>query len=223
MIEVLGLEADAVVLDLDGLLVDSESAAYETARDVFAEHGAHLTRELFATHVGRPADHFYSVLVSHFGLSVAVDDLLRRREDRLARFYAKPTPMRGAIDFVRRTVGRGIAVGVASSSHGTVVTRTVEALGLSPDVGAAVGGGGASGPAPKPAPDVYLAALRQLGVAPRAAIGVEDSSTGAEASVAAGLTTVVIRSEWTRGQRFPPGVLSVGSLVELDVRRRTTG
>lgn len=219
----LGLEADAVVLDLDGLLVDSESAAFDVARGILADEGAHLDRELFALHVGRPASRLYAALVAHYGMAVAVTDLLRRREDGLARFYADPTPMPGAVDFVRRAAARGIAVGVASSSHLSVVTRAVEALGLLPAVGAVVGRGGPAGPAPKPAPDVYLTALRRLGVSPSAAVGVEDSATGAQASVAAGLTTVVIPSEWTLSQTFPSGVLRTGSLANLDVRSRPPG
>ncbi len=221
--ESLRLEADAVVLDLDGLLVDSESAAFDVAQGILADEGAHLDRELFALHVGRPASRLYAALVAQYGLAVAVEDLLRRREDRLARFYADPTPMPGAVDFVRRAAARGVAIGVASSSQLSVVTRAVDALGLMPVVGAVAGRGGMAGPAPKPAPDVYLNALRRLGVTPSAALGVEDSATGAEASVAAGLTTVVIPSEWTLSQTFPPGVLRTGSLADLEVRPRPPG
>jgi len=215
------LVADAVVLDLDGLLVDSESAAFEVACEIFSQEGVSLSRDLFATSVGLSSSHLYTALVSHFGLSVAVDDLLRRREHRLARFYLDPVPMQGAIEFVHRTVNCGVVVAVASSSPVTVVTCAIEALGLDAQIEVLVGRGGAFSGAPKPAPDVYLNALSQLGVTPDAAVGVEDSAIGAAASVAAGLTTVVVPSEWTRGHAFPPGVLSAHSLADLDVRRRS--
>lgn len=214
----LALEADAVVLDLDGLLVDSEAAAFDAAREILAELGADLGHELFSAYVGRPARQLYLALVAHFGLVVDVEDLLRRREHRLARFYADPSPMPGAVDFVRRAAAAGTAVGVASSSPAAVVGRAVGALGLTPVMGALVGRDSAAVTAPKPAPDVYLAALGLLGVPPGAAVGVEDSATGAVASMAAGLTTVVVPSAWTRSQTFPPGALRTGSLADLDIR-----
>ncbi|MCX6458715.1 MAG: HAD family phosphatase [Actinobacteria bacterium] len=213
--------ADAVVLDLDGLLIDSESAAFDAASEIFAGEGVTVSPDLFSENVGLSTSHLYTALVSHFGLSVAVEDLLRLREDRLARFYLAPTPMRGAIEFVRRTANYGVVVAVASSSPATVVTSAIDALGLNSQIAVMVGRGGAFVGAPKPAPDVYVSALRQLGVSPEAAVGVEDSATGAVASVAAGLTTVVVPNQWTRRHLFPPGVLSTDSLADLEVRSRS--
>jgi len=218
----LRLEAHAVVLDLDGLLIDSESEAFRVACGILADQGVVLTREHFASHVGLSPRELYSTFVRDFALDIAVDDLLARRDELLESFYSGPTPMPGAIDFVRRTTTRGIAIAVASSSRHSLVTTAVDALGLGDTIEAVVGWGHVAVAAPKPAPDLYLAALRELGVPPAAALGVEDSCAGARASVAAGLVTVVVPSVWTRDQEFPVGVLPARSLAALDVFRPPT-
>ncbi len=217
--ETLRLEADAVLLDLDGLLIDSESAAYDAARVILDEEGVLLERDEFSAHVGRSTRELYTWFVDRFGLRVSVEDLLQRRDARLSRFYSAPAPMPGAIRFVRTVAARGVVVGVASSSHVYLVDRAMDALGLRDDVAVVVGWGDPDVGAPKPAPDLYLVALRRLGVGATAALGVEDSPTGAMASMAAGLTTVVVPNEWTRGQAFPEHALRVRSLTHLDVRR----
>ena len=219
--EGLKLEADAVVLDLDGLLIDSETAAFDAARAILAEEGVLLRRGRFSSHVGCSPFELYAGFVTEFRLHVSVEDLLQRRDARLSRFYADPIPMPGAIEFVRGAAARGIAVGVASSSPASLVACAVDALGLRDNVDVMVGWGHPDVAEPKPAPDLFLVALRQLGVRATVALGVEDSSTGAVASMAAGLTTVVVANEWTRGQWFPPGARRARSLAHLEVWRHS--
>lgn len=221
--ENLRLEADAVLLDLDGLLIDSEPAAYDAARAILGEEGVLLHRDEFSAQVGRSTRELYTEFVDRFALRASVEDLLQRRDARLARFYSAPAPMPGAIRFVRTLAARGVVVGVASSSDVSLVDRAVDALGLRDDVAVVVGWGDPDVAAPKPSPDLFLVALGRLGVSAAAAVGVEDSPTGAMASMAAGLTTVVVPNEWTRSQAFPEHALKARSLAHLDVHHRAPG
>ncbi len=188
---------------------------------ILHEEGVLLGRDEFSSRVGRSTRELYTGFIDRFGLRASVEDLLQRRDARLSRFYAAPGPMPGAIGFVRTAAARGVAVGVASSSHVSLVERAVDALGLGDDVAVVVGWGDPDVDEPKPAPDLYDVALSRLGVGAAVALGVEDSPTGAMASMTAGLTTVVVPSEWTRGQAFPEHVLRARSLAHLDVRRRS--
>jgi beta-phosphoglucomutase-like phosphatase (HAD superfamily) len=69
--------------------------------------------------------------------------------------------------------------------------------------------------APKPAPDVYLIACEELGVAPAQAVAIEDSPIGAEAALAAGLTTYAVPNDWTNGREFPEAAIRADGLLEV--------
>ncbi len=193
--ETLRLDADAVVLDLDGLLIDSESAAFNAARAILAEEGS---RSAATSSPRTSADRRASCTPgssSGSGCSPPSTTCCSAATRGSPRSTRPIAPMPGAIGFVRTVAARGIAVGVASSSQDSCVDRAVGALGLHDAVSVVVGWGHPGVGAPKPAPDLFLVALSRLGVSPSVALGVEDSPTGATASIAAGLTTVVVPNE----------------------------
>ena len=71
---------------------------------------------------------------------------------------------------------------------------------------------------PKPAPDVYLLAMRRLGLGPAGLVAIEDSASGVAAAVAAGLSCVAVRTALTSGHDHGPAALTISSLTELDLQ-----
>jgi len=211
----LALRSDAVVLDLDGLLIDSETACYETANAILGQFGCHLEAEEFAAFVGISVREFYGWLVERFALPVAVDELLAQRSRIIATRYARPVLMPGAAQLLDQLADVGIPVAIASSSPTSLVTSALEGAGLRSMVQVVVADGHPDVTRLKPAPDLYLVACRLLGVQTQAACAVEDSATGATAALAAGLTTVVVPSKWTSSADFPRGVLRASSLTAI--------
>lgn len=212
------IDAEAVVLDLDGLLIDSETACFETANEILSEFGHRLSSDDFAAFVGRPVDEFYAWLARSFALPSTVDDLIGQRGRIIASRYAQPVLMPGAAELVSRLASDGMPVAIASSSPTPLVLAALDGAGLRGLIQAVVADGHPDVTRLKPAPDLYLVACRLLGVDPRAACAVEDSATGAAAALAAGLTTVVVPSDWTSGSAFPAAALSAPSLTDISFR-----
>lgn len=209
------LRSDAVVLDLDGLLIDSETACYETANAILGRFGCQLEPEAFAAFVGISVREFYGWLAERFSLPVAVDELIAQRSRIITKRYARPVLMPGATELLRQLADIGIPVALASSSPAPLVMSALEGAGLRSMVQVVVADGHPAVTRLKPAPDLYLVACRVLGVQTQAACAVEDSATGAKAALTAGLTTVVVPNKWTSNADFPPGVLRASSLTAI--------
>jgi putative hydrolase of the HAD superfamily len=215
------LTARAVVFDLDGLLIDSETACFHVINRVLEPTGAVLTHERFAQHIGHSARSLYTNLSEEQGIALDPDDILVRRDELLVAYYDNPEPMPGAIELITSLHEAGIAIGVASSSHQELVNRAVDGLGLRSMVRAVVADGHPDVKSLKPAPDLYLVALAAIGVPAEFGIALEDSPTGSRAALAAGLTTIAVPSDWTREREFPDGVIHVDSLLDVRITLRT--
>jgi HAD superfamily hydrolase (TIGR01509 family) len=208
----------ALIFDLDGLLIDTEEACFLTAQAVLERHGTpgrSLSREGYARFVGRPIRESYATLRAEYDLAAAVEQLVEQRNDHILEWYRAPVLLPGAEELVRAAHATGLPVAIASAAPGVLVDTAVAALPMGGLFSAAVSADHPSVAAPKPAPDVYLTACELLGVRPGEAVAIEDSPAGATAALAAGLTTYVVPNAWTRGGDFPDGVHVGESLADL--------
>lgn len=177
----------AVVFDMDGLLLDSEPLWVAAEADLLAAHGqVHTAADAAATH-GRSIGDSVRVYVERIG-DVSYEALEAEfLEIAGARYRAGVALRPGARDLVLALSGR-LPVAVATSTAGRLVRPALEGVGL---LGAfdAIASGHDLGRA-KPAPDAYLEACRLIGVVPGDAIAFEDSPTGIQSAIAAGLFVV---------------------------------
>ncbi len=180
----------AVVCDMDGLLVDSERMERRVWRAAARELGVEMTDDRFATFVGHPADEGERMLRGYYGAAFDVPAFRATCHRRMrALVEAEGVPLRaGALAWLDFVAALGIPLGLATSSAPALVR---ERLGERVSRFAAVvtRADVARG---KPHPDLYLEAAARLGVAPGAALAVEDSPTGARAALAAGMPVVVV-------------------------------
>ena len=130
-------------------------------------------------------------------------------------------PLPGAVELVAELQERGVRTGVVSNSPLPFITRALELGGLD---GFEAVVSGHDVPAPKPAPDAYLAACDQLGIAPaREVVAFEDSPTGVAAARAAGLTVIGDPLARRRGaRRGPRGLRVAGRARRPDTARALT-
>jgi HAD superfamily hydrolase (TIGR01509 family) len=180
----------AVVCDMDGLLVDSERMERRVWRASAVDHGVELSDERFATFVGHPADECERMLTGYYGAAFDVAAFRATCHRRMrALVEAQGVPLRpGAAEWLRFVAGRGIPIGLATSS-GPALVR--ERLGeLLPAFGAVVTRADVA--RGKPHPDLYLEAAARLRVPPADCLAVEDSPTGARSALAAGMQVVVV-------------------------------
>jgi HAD superfamily hydrolase (TIGR01509 family) len=188
---------EAVVFDLDGVLVDSEQTWDEVRRAVVAEHGGTWKAEATRTQQGMSTPEWARYLVDELGARLTPERIAEVVISRMAKRYAGGAPViPGAAETVR-TVASRYPVAIASSSPPVLIKAFLESTGLTGLVRVALSSEQvAEG---KPAPDVYLEAARQLGVAPSACAAVEDSTNGLRSALTAGMTVYAVPNP-----HFPP-------------------
>ena len=199
---------EAVVFDLDGVLLDSEGRWDTARREVAAAHGGHWTDEATAAMQGMSSPEWARYLHDDLGVRLEPDRIVDLVVDRLLDQYRHDLPLLpGAVEAVRRMRARW-PLGLASSSNRVVLDAVLVMAGLQDAFSVTVSseevGHG------KPAPDVYLEAARRLGCPAAHCVAVEDSANGIRAGVAAGLAVVAVPN-----REFPPprSVLDQAALV----------
>jgi HAD superfamily hydrolase (TIGR01509 family) len=189
---------DAVVFDMDGVLVDTEHLWDEVREELTAEWGGRYTPEAQQAMMGMSSLEWSRYLHEVVGLreppEVINAEVVRRM---LARYEMDLPVVPGARESVRRLHADGVALAVASSSNRELIDAVLRRVALeslfrvtvsSEEVGRG-----------KPAPDVYLEAARRLGVAAARCAAVEDSASGIRAAHAAGMRVVAYPN-----RHYPP-------------------
>ncbi|MGV9367699.1 HAD family hydrolase [Amycolatopsis sp. NPDC003731] len=186
---------DAVIFDLDGVLVDSERIWDEVRRAVVAEHGGTWREEATRALQGMSTPEWARYLVEELGARTTPAEIATVVVKRMAaRYAAEPPLIPGAVDVVRQVSARW-PVAIASSSPVILIKGFLDVTGL--PVGAAVSSEQVG--AGKPAPDVYLRAAELLGVAPGDCAAVEDTTNGLRSALAAEMAVYAVPNP-----HFPP-------------------
>jgi HAD superfamily hydrolase (TIGR01509 family) len=207
---------DAVIFDLDGVLIDSESVWDEARRAVVADNGGSWTETATRAMQGMSSPEWSRYLHDELGVSLDPGEISRQVVERMLAAYEREVPLLpGAVQAVRRLAERW-PLGLASSSNRPVIDAVLESAGLTGCFSATVSGDEVA--RGKPSPDVYLAAAGKLGVAPERAAAVEDSSNGLRAGAAAGMLVIAVPN-----RDFPPtdDSLALASLVVESVGELT--
>lgn len=189
---------DAVIFDLDGLLLDSESAWDGVRRELVAAHGLPWPEEATSAMMGMSAPEWSAYLRDELRVPLSVSEISERVVASVLEGYASGLPLLpGASAAVERMAARW-PLGLASSSNREVIERVMDVSGWGAVFGAWVSSEEVA--RGKPAPDVFLEALRRLGVDGARAAGIEDSHNGILAARAAGLRVIAVPN-----REFPPG------------------
>ena len=197
---------DAVVFDLDGLLLDSEEVWDEVREELVLERGGRWHERAQRDMMGMSSPEWSHYLHEELGLPESPVELSDEVVRRMAARYREALPLvPGAREAIRRLAARW-PLGLASSSNRPLIDLALELAGLAPLFAVTVSSEEVE--RGKPSPDVYLEAVRRLGVDPASAAAVEDSHNGIRAARAAGMRVIAIPNP-----TFPPGA----ALAEADV------
>lgn len=205
----------AVVFDLDGVLIDSEHLWDEVREALARERGGRWHERAQADMMGMSSREWSRYMHDVIGLPEppeAISDAVVAR--LLARYRTGLPLVEGAVEAVRRLAWR-FRLGVASSSNRPVIDTVLAQAGIAALFAATVSSEEVA--RGKPAPDVYLEAARQLGVDPARCAAIEDSANGLRAARAAGMRVLAYPN-----RRYPPppdalalADVVLGSLDEL--------
>jgi HAD superfamily hydrolase (TIGR01509 family) len=207
---------EAVIFDLDGVLIDSESVWDAARRAEVADNRGTWTDSATRAMQGMSSPEWSRYLRDELGVALEPDEISRRVVERVLAVYRREVPLLpGAVDAVRRLAGHW-PLGLASSSNRPVIDAVLRSAGLTECFSATVSGDEVA--RGKPSPDVYLAAARKLDVDPVRAAAVEDSTNGLRAGAAAGMLVIAVPN-----REFPPvdDALALAALVVESVGELT--
>ena len=190
------MSVEAVIFDLDGLMVDSEPLAKQAWRTLLARHGHTLDQETINAMFGlRLADS--SLLVKErFGLPLPAPQIAAEEKHIfMALLDSNLRPMPGLSDLLRAVDARGLPRAVATSSGLDYALMALRTVGVADGFAAIVTGDDVV--RGKPAPDIYLAAAAELGRQAASCLALEDSPIGVSAAKAAGMRCVAVPNELT--------------------------
>jgi HAD superfamily hydrolase (TIGR01509 family) len=181
-----------IIFDMDGLMLDTEAVARLAWQHAVRADGRDLPDTVFAAMIGRPDRESIGVLRNAFGPAF---DLRRAKlacdvffDEHVARHGVPLKP--GVVELLADLSARQIPLAVATSTSHARARRQLEQVGLDRYFSVLVGGDEiARG---KPAPDIYLEAIRRLGIHPASSFALEDSPAGVRAAHAAGLNVLMV-------------------------------
>jgi HAD superfamily hydrolase (TIGR01509 family) len=182
---------DAVIFDLDGVIVDSE-IWWDEVRQAFArDHGRTWTVGDRHAVMGANSRQWSATMRARLGLELSAEEIERAIVAGVVARYHRdgPPSIEGAVDAVHRIAARWPSA-LASSSHRAVIDAALEATGLTGAFRAIVSSDEVAHG--KPEPDVFLEAARRIGAHPATTLVVEDSLNGLKAGRAAGMATVLV-------------------------------
>jgi len=209
---------EAVVFDLDGVLVDSEPVWEQVRRQVVAEHGGHWAPDAQQRLMGMSTGEWARYLGEDLGVGLPPETIAAEVIDQMKARYAEHVPfMPGAVGAVRR-LAASWPLGLASSSPPVLIDAVLDGAGLRECFAVAMSTEEVAHG--KPAPDIYLAVTERLGHRPQRCAAVEDSANGLRSAAAAGLRVIAVPHP-----RYPPGAdaLGLATLVLPSLTGLTTG
>ena len=207
----------AVVFDLDGVLIDSEQVWDAAREDLVRERGGTWNERATTDMMGMSSKEWSSYMNDRLDVPMTPaeinDDVVRR----VASTYEHGLPLLPhALETVRELAARW-PLGLASSSNRPTIDLVLEQAGVRACFAAVVSSEEVANG--KPAPDVYLAAARELDVDPKDCAAIEDSTNGIKSAVAAGMRTIAVPNRQFRPDDdvLASAAVIVSSLAEVTV------
>ena len=182
----------AVLFDMDGLLLDTERMARDIWFAVARESGYVLNDAIYLPILGTNVAGTKRIIQDAFGPATPVDAMHIEKNVRLeAAVHAGEVPVKpGAVELLETLAARGLRSAVATSTGHALARLKLHVTGLLPRFEAVSGGDEVAHG--KPAPDVYLLAAARLGVQPTRCLALEDSANGVRVAHAAGMSVIMV-------------------------------
>lgn len=208
-----------VIFDLDGLMVDTEPLHRRAFNLVLAASGAayeYGPAEYGRLITGNAIFENAEYIRERFALPQTAEEIANAHHALFSILIADAEnlkPMPGLTELLEFVNSNGLRTAIASSSRPEQLRVILRGLNLVHAFDAVVGNDGSL--KPKPAPDVYLLALQQLHADPSQTLALEDSTSGARAAQAAGLTVIAVPNEYTRGNDFSAADFVLANLLTV--------
>jgi HAD superfamily hydrolase (TIGR01509 family) len=181
---------DAVIFDLDGVLLDSEQRCNEAKEALVREAGGTWRDEAPEVMMGMSSPEWSAYLRADLGVPLELAAINREVVRRMQDGYRAGLPLLPGSEVAARALAARWPLGLASSSNREVIDLFLELSGFGDAFRVTVSSEEVE--RGKPAPDVYLRTAEKLGVDPARAVAIEDSSNGIRAGAAAGMPVIAV-------------------------------
>lgn len=207
---------NAIVFDLDGVLIDSEPVWELVRRQFVADHGGHWPPEAQSRIMGMSTQEWARYLSDDLGVGLPPDRVAHELIDQMAARYRDHLPLMPDAEAAVRRLAARWPLGLGSSAPASLIESVLAAADLRNEF--AVVMSTEQVPRGKPAPDIYLAVTMRLGVPPGQCAAVEDSTNGLRSAAAAGLAVIAVPHP-----KYPPepAALAQAKLVLTDLTSLT--
>lgn len=188
---------EAIIFDMDGVIIDSEPFIREAAIRMFAEKGLTVQPEDFLPFTGAGEDRFIGGVAEKYGVKLdLVPDKARTYEFYGEIVKGRLDPLPGVHEFIAKARARGLKLAVASAADRVKVDINLSEIGLSEDAFDAVITG-SDVTHKKPDPEIFVTAAAKMGVEPANCLVCEDAVNGTKAARAAGMRCLGITTSFT--------------------------
>lgn len=187
----------AVLFDMDGVLVDSEPVILAAAMACLKEYGLQPKAEDFIPYIGAGEDRFIGGVAEKYGLVYR-----KEMKERVYQIYREIAPEKlgiyeGAAELLIQLKSHGIHCVLASSADRIKIQTNLKVAGIHENLFSAIISG-EDVERKKPAPDIYLKAARKVNIPPANCVVVEDALNGIRAAKAAGMKCVAVATTFDR-------------------------
>jgi len=186
---------EAVIFDMDGVLVDSEPHHVTIEKNQFRLNGISISDEEHRKFMGTTSENMWREIASRYQLKRPVEEFIEQNRTESIRYFTELTViplMPGVVGLLEKLKTKNYPLAVASSSVPEIIELILGKTGLRNYFQVVVSGQEAG--KSKPEPDVFLLAAQKIGVKPNNCMVVEDSENGIKAAQAAGMICVAYQS-----------------------------
>ncbi|WP_409305883.1 HAD family hydrolase [Peribacillus sp. SCS-155] len=207
----------AIIFDFDGLILDTETPWYEAYRKTAESYGCELPLSEFVKCIGTGDNSLWEFLKQQLGQKFNQEEIERQATEIHKQKMLTSQAREGVEDYLQEAREKGYSIALASSSTRAWVSHYLKQLGLlqyfdslttRDDVDRV-----------KPAPDLYIKAIKTLGIEVHEAIAFEDSLNGLKAAHEAGLKCVIVPNPVTEALAFENHHLRLTSMAEMPLSK----
>lgn len=208
----------ALIFDFDGLILETEEPIYIAWQEIYQDYGCQITFDNWSNFIGTTEHAFDPLeeLQAQVGYELPREQLYSRQRKRESEMVLEREIMPGVLDYLEEAKSLNLKIGLASSSSCAWVTGHLERLGLIQYFDSIKGSDDVS--YTKPDPELYLAAIEDLGILPREGVVLEDSVNGIIAAKKSGLFCVWVPNALTKRTSTDLADLRLDSLADLPLR-----
>jgi HAD superfamily hydrolase (TIGR01509 family) len=207
---------DAMVFDMDGVLLDSEPLHFKALATVLGAEGVELAMPEFEEFIGTTTESMFLELVARHALARPVSDYIARYDTEILRLLRDPRPPApGVLELLSAARSTGLRLALASSSRRVWIDATLRSIGLAYAFDAIASGDQVTHS--KPHPEIYLLAAERLAVAAERCLAIEDSPNGVQSARRAGMSVIGVRTPYTAHLHLDGVLYTVDSLTEVNL------